>query len=96
MKRSMLMAMAACAAVVLGGCSAMEQYHFPQTQDQVPVKVIVAFSEKYPNQTISSITQEKMFDGSVRYQFVMAGAKTPNGQATATFSDSGDEVASAM
>ena len=95
MKRSML-ALAISCAVSLGGCAAMEQYHFPQTQDKVPVKVIVAFSDKYPNQTITSITEQKMFDGSKRYQIVMGGAKTPNGEATATFTEDGDPVPSPM
>lgn len=64
-------------ATVLGlaGC-AMEQYHFPQTQDKVPVNVIVAYSEEHPNEVIKSIQEEKMFDGSTRYTFVINNGKT--------------------
>jgi hypothetical protein len=52
-------------AGLLAGCSTMEQYHFPQTQEKVPVNVIVAYSEAYPNDTIKEITEQNMYDGKV-------------------------------
>ena len=56
MSRHML-GFAVAAAFLLAGCAAMEQNHFPQTQDKVPVKVLVAYSEDHPNQVIKSITE---------------------------------------
>ena len=68
-------------ALGLGAC-AMEQYHFPQTQDKVPANVIVAFSEAWPNDVIKSINESKMFDGSVQYTFVSTNAKLPTDRMT--------------
>ncbi|HVT79457.1 MAG TPA: hypothetical protein VHM90_02275 [Phycisphaerae bacterium] len=62
-------------ALGLTGCGVMEQYHFPQTQDKVPVNVIVAYSEDHPNEVIKSITQSKMYDGKLRYTFLIADSK---------------------
>ena len=75
MSRHML-GLVVAAAVLLTGCAALEQNHFPQTQDKVPVKVIVAYSEDHPMEMIQSITQQKMFDGHTRYSFVIAHTKT--------------------
>ena len=62
-------------AFLLGGCS-MEQYHYVTTQDKVPPEAVVAFSEKFPNDTIKSISEQKMFDGKVQYTFVSTNPKT--------------------
>jgi hypothetical protein len=63
------------AAFLPSGCAVMEQYHFPQTQDKVPVKALLAYSEDHPNQVIKSIAEQKMFDGHTRYAFVIADTK---------------------
>jgi hypothetical protein len=70
-----MLGLAVATAFLLAGCATMEQYHFPQTQDKVPVKVLVAYSEDHPNQVIKSITEQKMFDGHTRYAFVIADTK---------------------
>jgi hypothetical protein len=73
----MLRNVALLTAVVLftlAGC-ALEQYHFPTTQDKVPAAAILAFSEKYPNDVIKSITEQKMMDGKVQYTFVSTNPK---------------------
>ena len=63
------------AACLLGGC-AMEQYHYPVAQDKVPTPAVVTFSEKYPNDVIKSISEQKMMDGKVQYTFVSTITKT--------------------
>jgi hypothetical protein len=62
---------------VLSGCSVMEQYHFPPANNEVPVKVKLAFSEKYPNDVAQwdKVYAQKMFDGTMRYQIQAADAK---------------------
>lgn len=62
-------------ALALTGCGVMEQYHFPTTQEKVPVEVIVAYSEAHPNETIKDITEQKMYDGSTQYKLRIANAK---------------------
>ncbi len=80
----------AAATLSLAGCSVMEQYHFPQTQDKVPVNVIVAFGDAHPNDTIKSITEQKMFDGTTHYKFTIADAK--NVEHTVAFTQDGKPV----
>lgn len=65
------------AVSVLSGCSVMEQYHFPPANNEVPVKVKLAFSEKYPNDVAQwdKVYAQKMFDGTLRYQIQSADGK---------------------
>ena len=78
------------AVLILAGCAHVEQYHFPQTQDKVALPVIVAFSHKYPNDVISDITEEKMFNGQRRYQLLIADSN--NVTRTVCFTEDGKEV----
>jgi len=78
------------ASVLLAGCSVMEQNHFPQTQENVPVKVVIAFSQAYPNDTIKEIVEQKMFDGTVHYKFMTNNTKA--GDRTVAFSQDGQEI----
>jgi hypothetical protein len=74
------------AALGLGACM-MEQYHFPQTQDNVPVKVVLAFGDKWPNDTIKSITEQKMMDGKSQYTFVSTSSKHTTDRVTVIAAD---------
>ena len=65
-------------ALGLAGCGTMGGYRFPQTQDKVPVKVIVAYSEDHPNEVIKSIQEEKLHNGATSYTFVISDGKTPD------------------
>ena len=85
-----LSALFVASALALTGCTAMEQYHFPQTQDNVPVPVIVAYSEAHPNETIKSITEQKMFDGTTQYKLLIANPK--NVEITVAFKADGTPV----
>jgi hypothetical protein len=62
---------------VLSGCAVMEQYHYPPANNEVPVKVKLAFSEKYPNDVAQwdKVYAQKMFDGTLRFQIPTADAK---------------------
>jgi major membrane immunogen (membrane-anchored lipoprotein) len=77
---------------LLGGCSVMEQYHFPPAQNEVPVKVKLAFSEKYPNDVgqWDKVYAQKMFDGTMRYQIQTADAK--GAKHTVTLTADGAEI----
>ena len=77
---------------VLSGCSVMEQYHFPPANNEVPVKVKLAFSEKYPNDVgqWDKVYAQKMFDGTMRYQIQTADAKGV--KRTVTLTADGAEV----
>jgi len=77
-------------ACLLGGC-AMEQYHYPTSQDKVPVEAVVAFSEKFPSDVIKSISEQKMLDGKVQYTFVSTNTKT-NGEHTTFISADGKVI----
>jgi hypothetical protein len=77
---------------LLGGCSVMEQYHYPPKMDEVPVQVKLAFSEKYPNDVAQwdQVYAQKMFNGTMRYQIQAADAK--GAKRTVTLTDSGIEI----
>src|ERR1043165_3620450 len=77
-------------AAAFSGCAVMEQNHFPQTQDKVPVKEIVAFSEAYPNDSITESSEQKMFDGSVHYKFAIKDSKGK--ERMAAFAADGKEI----
>ena len=89
-----LVALSTAAFLVLSGCSALEQYHFPQTQDRVPVEAVVAFSEARPNDVIKEIYEQKMFDGATHYRFVSTDSKSQ--EHTLVFTQDGKPVAGAM
>src|SRR4051812_13935401 len=82
------------AAFLWGGC-AMERYHYPITQDKVPAEAVVAFSEKFPNHVIKSISEQKMLDGKVQYTFISTNPKT-NGDSTTFITADGKLVARRM
>jgi hypothetical protein len=86
--------LAVAVAFCFAGCSVMEQYHLPQTQDKVPVNVIVAFGDAYPNDTIKSITEQKMFDGTTQYKFTTSDRK--NVEHTVAISQDGKTVANPL
>jgi hypothetical protein len=75
-----------------GGCASMEQYHFVPTYSEVPVKVKLAFSEKYPNDVIKTdgTLEEKMFDGTVRYRLTVTDSK--NVQREVLYTAEGQEI----
>jgi hypothetical protein len=79
-------------AALLGGCAVMEQYHFPPASNEVPVKVKLAFSEKYPNDVAAwdKVYAQKMWDGVMRYQLQVADAKGV--KRTVTLTAEGEEV----
>jgi len=80
------------AVAVLSGCSVMEQYHYPPANNEVPVKVKLAFSEKYPNDVAQwdKVYAQKMFDGTLRFQVPTADAKGV--KRTVTITAEGAEV----
>jgi len=89
-----LSALLVLSALTFTGCASMEQYHFPQTQDNVPVPVIVAYSDAHPNEVIKSITEQKMFDGTIQYKLTVADSK--NVEKTLAFKADGTPVANPM
>ena len=60
-----------CAALVVTGCSAVEQYHYPATFKEVPSSAKVAFGDTHPTDELKmdEVTVQKMYDGSMRYRF---------------------------
>ena len=83
---SKIMPVVLAGVLFLGGC-ALEQFHRPAEQAAVTVKVIVALSEAYPNDVIKEITEQRMYDGTTRYKFIITAkgqdhivAFTPEGK----------------
>lgn len=79
-------------ALTLAGCSAMEQYHYAPAFSEVPTPVKLAFSDKYPNDTIqmNQTVAQKMFDGTLRYRLVVLNTK--NVERQVVFTADGAEV----
>lgn len=80
--------------LALGGCAVMERYHMPVTQADVPVAVLVAYSEDHPNHPIKSITMQKMFNERTHYKFLITDA--PNHEAEVVYDEDGKVVPNAM
>ncbi len=62
----------------------------PQTQDKVPVKVMVAYGDDHPNHPIKAITEQKMYDDSTRYKFLITDG--PNHEATVVYDQDGKRI----
>ena len=65
------------AAISLSGCAAMERNHYMPAFSEVPVKIKLAFSEKYPTDAIqiNQTVAQTMFDGTVHYRLTVLNSK---------------------
>ncbi|MEI8194582.1 MAG: hypothetical protein WCI73_01600 [Phycisphaerae bacterium] len=74
----------------LAGCAAMERYHKPVGLENVPTGVLVSLSRTYPNITVTSIEQQAMYDGVMRY--AVAGQDAHKKDVLVVFKADGTEI----